>query len=280
MDARLGALARLGAQDSIISFLYSSQRVCPYLSMDWVASGELHPAVVEWWLKQFLPIDCKRCVLLLAGVPITMASSLMKQMNCTPSVVLVAPRGADLEIVKSDWTKDMKDRVPLSVDIMTDCADACGKGLPLWVVTESADNSEIRDQLAASVLQTRMDEMLRDPLETAAEPAPTAPPEPSPAKKGRKKRSASRSPSPPKKSPKKHTKTPKQKKSKKDSSSGSDLTSEEEDTKVTRATSSKTPVKKTTDKSTPESTGKAASAMQKRLGQAYMGSKEKSKSSK
>ena len=165
--------------------------------MDWSSSGELHPAVVEWWLKQFLPMDCKRCVLLLAGVPCTMASSLMRQMNCSPSVVMVAPKGADLEIVKSDWTKDMKDRVPLSVDIMTDCADACGKGIPLWVVTESADNSDIRDQLAASVLQERMDEMLKDPLDTPALPLPTVSADPPPAKKSRKKRSASRSPSPP-----------------------------------------------------------------------------------
>ena len=249
--------------------------LCPYVSMEAPAPGEIPLAVVEWWLKRFLPRECKRCVLLLAGVPTTLASSLMRQLNCSPSVIMVAPKGADLDNIKAEWTKDMKDRVPVSIDVMSECADACGRGLPLWVVMESADTSEIRVMEADAILQARMDEALKDPLDTSAEPITATPPDPTPTKQSRKRRSASRSPSPPKKTPKKHRKAEKKKKSKPLEESSSDLTSEEEDTPVTRATSSKTPVKKAAEKPSTPRKGKAASAMQQRLGQAYKDSKDK-----
>lgn len=233
--------ARLGAHEIKLScaprrapfnpILYCIPQVIPpYIIVDTgvqCPASEMHPGVVEWWLRDVTPQEKGRVGLLLCGTPPCQASSLMRQLSCTPSVVLISPSVANMDTVRSDWSKDMKDRVVFTPDVVSECADACGQGLPLWTVTEVVDTPAVREEGSNAVLSERMGELLQDPLapSSSSRSAPHLPG--TPAAKG-KKRAADRSPSPVRPKGQKRKKETK-KKSKPDSDGEeSDESSEEE----------------------------------------------------
>jgi hypothetical protein len=108
---------------------------------------------------------------------------------------MIAPAGADMEVVRADWAKDMKDRVVFPPDVIAECADACRQGLPLWVVTEVQDTPLVREQESNAVLQRVVDDLLQDPLATSSGAPTQGSAAATPPAKGQRK--ARRSPSPP-----------------------------------------------------------------------------------